>query len=255
GDGLALVADRERLLVVAAALADLAGDVDVGQEVHLDLDHAVARAGLAATAADVEREPPGLPAAGARVGQLGEDRADLVEALGVGARVRARRAADRALVDGDDLVERLEPGDRSMVADPIAGAVELAGQGRQQDAVDQRALAGPADPGDRDQDPEREPNVDVGEVLLARAADPDLTARLAPRARDFDALLAGQVRAGQALARPLDAPGGARVDDLAAEVPRARAEVDHVIGRADRVLVVLDHQHRVAEIAEPLERG
>jgi hypothetical protein len=40
------------------ALAGLAGDIDVGQEVHLDLDDAIALAGLAAPALDVEAEPP-----------------------------------------------------------------------------------------------------------------------------------------------------------------------------------------------------
>ena len=40
GDVLALVVDLERLAVVALALAHLARDVDVGQEVHLDLDDA-----------------------------------------------------------------------------------------------------------------------------------------------------------------------------------------------------------------------
>ena len=43
GDVLALEPDLERLAVVALAVALLAGDVDVGQEVHLDLDLAVAR--------------------------------------------------------------------------------------------------------------------------------------------------------------------------------------------------------------------
>ena len=59
-DALALVVDLQRLAVVALALADVAGHVDVGQEVHLDLDHAVALAGLAAPALDVEAEAPGL---------------------------------------------------------------------------------------------------------------------------------------------------------------------------------------------------
>ena len=57
GDRAALVLHLERLAVVAAALADLARDVDVGEEVHLDLDLAVARAVLASPAADVEGEP------------------------------------------------------------------------------------------------------------------------------------------------------------------------------------------------------
>src|SRR5213083_716715 len=37
-------------------------------------------------------------------------------------------------------------------------------------------------------------------------------------------------------------------------VAGTRAEVHHVVGVADRLLVVLDDEHRVAEIPEPLER-
>jgi hypothetical protein len=69
-DVAALVADLERLAVVALALADVAGHVDVGQEVHLDLDHAVALAGLAAAALHVEAEAPGVVAARARLGHV-----------------------------------------------------------------------------------------------------------------------------------------------------------------------------------------
>ena len=95
----------QRRLVVALALADLAGDVDVGQEVHLDLAHAVALARLAAAALHVEREAPRLVAVGARLRRLREHLADQVERLGVRRRVRARRAADRLLVDVDHLVD------------------------------------------------------------------------------------------------------------------------------------------------------
>ena len=54
GDILALVSHFQRLAVVARALAHLAGDVDVGEEMHLDLDDAVAVAVLAPAARDVE---------------------------------------------------------------------------------------------------------------------------------------------------------------------------------------------------------
>ena len=64
GDRFAAEQHVQRLAVVALALADVAGDVDVGQKVHLDLDDAVALAGLAAAAFDVEREAAGLVAAG-----------------------------------------------------------------------------------------------------------------------------------------------------------------------------------------------
>ncbi len=108
GYAFALELDFQRLAIVAVALAGLAGDVDVGQEVHLDLDDTVALAGLAAPALDVEAEPPRLVAARLGFGQAGEPVADRGEGAGIGGGVRARRAPDRALVDVDDLVEMLE---------------------------------------------------------------------------------------------------------------------------------------------------
>ncbi len=36
---------------------------------------------------------------------------------------------------------------------------------------------------------------------------------------------------------------------------RARPHVHHLIGGADRVLVVLDHDHGIAEIAQPQQTG
>ena len=51
---------------------------------------------------------------------------------------------------------------------------------------------------------------------------------------------------------PVDGPLG---HHLAAEAPGARAQVDDMVGRADRVLVVLHHDHRVAEVAQALQRA
>ena len=49
--------------------------------------------------------------------------------------------------------------------------------------------------------------------------------------------------------------GRALGDHVAAMHPGARAHVDHVVGGMDHVLVVLHHQHRVAEVAQVLERA
>src|SRR5215470_1235265 len=77
-DRLALVVHLKGFPVVSGTLTDLARDVDVRQEIHLDLDRAVARAVLAAPAFDVEREPARLIAADLRFGRLGEKLADVV---------------------------------------------------------------------------------------------------------------------------------------------------------------------------------
>ena len=55
---LSLEADLEGFAVVALAPADVAGHVHIGQKMHLHLDDAVALAGLAAAALDVEAEAP-----------------------------------------------------------------------------------------------------------------------------------------------------------------------------------------------------
>ena len=46
----------------------------------------------------------------------------------------------------------------------------------------------------------------------------------------------------------------ARDDHLAAVPPRARPQVHDVVGGADRLLVVLDHEHRVAQVAQLAQR-
>ena len=98
GDVLALVLHLEGLAVIAGAVANLAGDVDVRQEVHLDLQRAVAAAGFAAPALDVEAEAPGRVATHLRLGGFREELAHPVEDTGVRRRVGARGAPDRALV-------------------------------------------------------------------------------------------------------------------------------------------------------------
>ena len=49
---------------------------------------------------------------------------------------------------------------------------------------------------------------------------------------------------------PVDRAG---VDDPAPVLPRPGPDVDHVVGHPDGLLVVLDHDDRVAEVAQPLE--
>ena len=146
-DVAALVLHLQRLAVVALAVADLAGHVHVGQEVHLDLHHAVALAGLAAAAGHVEAEAARAVAALARGVGLGHQLADRREQAGVGGGVAARRAADRRLVDVDDLVEVLDALDRLVRGRLLVRAVERARHRGVERVVDQRRLARARDAG------------------------------------------------------------------------------------------------------------
>ena len=254
-DVAALEADLERLAVVALAVALLAGDVDVGQEVHLDLDLAVAAADLAAAALDVEAEAAGLVAARPRLLGLGEELADVVEDAGVGGRVGARRAPDRRLVDVDDLVDLAEAVDSVVGAGPKLRLVQAVGDRVVQGLVDQGRLARAGDAGDAAEDAERDRDVDPLQVVFAGAAHAQGAGRFAPLRRHLDPALAREVLAGErggVLGDLGRRPGG---DHVAAVLAGARPEVDQVVGGEHRPLVVLDHDHRVAEVAQAVEGG
>ena len=98
-------------------------------------------------------------------------------------------------------------------------------------------------------------DVDVLEVVLARAAHGDpVLAGLAPHLGDRDAPLAGEVLPGDRVLLLEQVLQRARDDDLAAVLAGARTDVDDVVGDADRLLVVLDDDHRVAEVAQAQHR-
>ena len=123
GDRPAVIADGQRLGVVAPAAAGVALDPHVGQEVHLDAELPVAFAFLAPPAGHVEAEPPRRVAAELRLGQLGVERADQVEDAGERGRIRGRRLSQRLLIDADHLVDQLH------AADGVVGAGRRSSRG------------------------------------------------------------------------------------------------------------------------------
>ncbi len=66
---------------------------------------------------------------------------------------------------------------------------------------------------------------------------------------------AGDVGAGERVGRLHDVGGRALGDQAAAVASGAGAEVDDVVGAADGVFVVFNHEHGVAEVAQVFERG
>ena len=248
---LPAVEHLQGLAVVAPALARLAAHVDVGQEVHLHAAHAVALAGLAAAALHVEGEAARLVAARPRLRGEAEQLADEGEGPGVGRRVAARRAADGALVDGNDAVDGLRAFERPVRAGLGPAPLELLQQRAVQDVVDQRRLARARDAGDRGEHAERDLHVEIPEVVGPGAQDAQRPPRRPAHGGHLDPQLPAQVAAGEAA---VDVLGRALVHHPAAQPSRALAEVHHVVRGLDRLLVVLDHHHRIAEVADLLQR-
>src|SRR5262249_19549179 len=151
-------------------------NIDVGKEMHLDADHALSLARLAAAALGVEREAAGTEAADARLGKLGEEIANVREQIGVRRGVRARRAADRILIDADDAVEEFFSG--KLIVRP--GFERRSVQRARERAIDridhEAALARAGDARDASEGAERNGHVDVFQIMRSRAFHSQLSA-------------------------------------------------------------------------------
>ena len=121
---------------------------------------------------------------------------------------------------------------------------------------DQGRFAAARDAGDAGEEPERNRRRDVFQVVAARADDRELTAGIAGAApgRDRDRPLAREIVAGQRIGIGGDFGRRSLGDDLAPVHAGARADVDDVIGGPDRILVVLDDDHRIAQAPQAPER-
>uniref|UniRef100_A0A0N5A4D5 PE-PGRS family protein n=1 Tax=Parastrongyloides trichosuri TaxID=131310 RepID=A0A0N5A4D5_PARTI len=137
---------------------------------------------------------------------------------------------------------------RRIVQTPRGGLVErLDGEGR---------LAAARDAGDAGEDADRDLARDVLQIIARGARDlqhPLAVDRSAALGRQFDLARAGQVLAGQGVGVGHHLGRRALGADRAAVNAGGRTHVDDVVGRHDRLFVVLDHQHRVAEVAQALQ--
>ena len=160
------------------------------------------------------------------------------------------------LVDVDHLVELLEPLDGVVLAGHLARAVQLAGDGAVERLDEEGRLAAARDAGHRGEQAERDVDGDVLEVVGARALDrePAAARRLAPLLGRGDLPEAGEILPGEAVGVGHHLVGRAFGHHLAAMHAGARPHVDHVVGGEDRLLVMLDHEHGVAHVAQRLER-
>ena len=186
--------DLQGLPVVALARAHVAGDVDVGQEMHLDLDLSIAGAGLAPSPLDVEGEAARLVAARPGLGCAGHELPNRVEHVRVRCRVRTRRAADRRLIDVDHLVDLEQAFHPLIGAGLFGGPMESPCPRLVEDVIDERRLSRTGDPGHRGHDPQRKAGINPFQVVLPRAPHDDgLPGSLSALLRGGDLDIAGEV--------------------------------------------------------------
>ena len=140
-DGFATIGNLERLAVITLAAANLAGHINIGKKVHLDLDLAIALARLAATAAHIKGETTRRVAARLRLRRARKQRAQIVPQANIGSGIRARRTADWRLIDIDYLIDALNAFDLLVWAHGTRRAVDSVGEGRRNRIGDQGTLS------------------------------------------------------------------------------------------------------------------
>ncbi len=250
-DALAAPGDGQRLGVEARAVADVAGQLHIGQEAHLDGLHALAFAARAAAVAGVEAEAGRGVAARPRFQGLGVELADGVPEADVGGRAAARGLADGGLVHFQHTVDVLVAL-QALAAGPPPVACQCTLNVCQQHVTRQRALAAAADARHGHQAAQRHAQVHLLQVVQRGAAQHqrgglpvDGTARhqrVLQRAR--------QQAAGHRIGLRRQVGRRALRHQAPAALAGAGADVDDVFGATDGVFVVLHHHQRVAGLAQ-----
>ncbi len=142
-----------------------------------------------------------------------------------------------------------------MRARPLLGPVQAVGHGLEQHLVHERGLARARHAGDAAEHSQRDLHVHVAEVVLRGALDLHVPGGPPAPRRDGDLPLAREELPGGRARGLHDLARGALGHQMTAVLARARPQVHDVIGRHHRALVVLHDDHRVAQVAEPLQRG
>ena len=200
---MAFEADRQRFGVVAAAPADFAHHVDVGQKIHFDAAQAVALAGFAAAAFYVEAEAPGTVAALRAIPEAWRT------VRGSARRRRCRwRGSNAACGRSEPGRSRSpcrsarRPASSRCAPGVFLRAVKFLRQRTVQDVVDERGLAGAGNAGDHGEQPKRQGDVDILQVVGVRAEDLDgFAVGAAAMLGNGNARRAAEISSGERLGR------------------------------------------------------
>ena len=143
-----------------------------------------------------------------------------------------------------------------MLARAGLGLVELCRQALIQNFVDERGLARTGDAGDGGEGAQRNRDVDIFQVVLRRAFDGEgLAVALAAGFWNRNFLSSAQILAGHRALAGLDRLHRTGADHFAAVHARPRADVHNEIGGIHGVLIVLDHDDCVAQVAQMAQGG
>ena len=254
GDGLALVVHFQGLPVVAGSLAHLTGHKDIRQEMHLDLDDAVALASLTPAALHIKAEPSRPVAPHLGFLGLGKNTPDIGKDAGIGGRVGTGGAADGRLVNADHLIHIFQPLDILMLARPPLGSVQVCRQPFIQDLIDQGGFTRTGHTGDHGHLAQGNFHIHMLQVVFAGIQNLQALPIAFPAVLGYlDFFAAGKIISGDTplyLANVLHTAGGYHLAPVDAG---PRADIHQKIRLAHGILIVFHHDQGVPHIPQMLE--
>ena len=252
-DILVVEGHLEDVVLETLAVALLTEEPHVSHKLHLHGDIALALTIFAPTALAIEGEVSRSEAHLPSQWLLPHQRPQIIVEVDVGGRVGARAEAQRILIHILHPVDGIEVPSQPLHLQLDAGeAVEqILAHPLVEQVLHQRTLAGAAHPGDHRDHPEGDGDVYILQIVPIGALDVYGVGEGVPLLRPRDHHPPRQVLYRQALALTCRQLRRAPlVDDLTAEPPRERSQVDEVVRRADHLLIVLHDHHGIAGIGE-----
>ena len=252
-DALALVFHIQRLTIVAFAATDLAGDIDIRQEMHLDLNDTVTTAGFTSSALDIKAETS--LAVPFRLGICGgsEQVTDQIKHSGIGSRVGSGGTSDGRLVDIDDLVQLLHTFDSFMFAGDAAGTVQFSCQMLIEDLIHQRTFAGAGHTGDAGHHAQRDFHIYIFQIIFLCSQYFDPAGRCASGLRYGNPLFAAEVLSRNGFRDLHDLLCGTTSDDFTAVGAGTGSDIYDIIRCQHGIFIMFYHYQSIAQIPQILQ--
>ena len=135
--------------IVTFPLTNLTGNIDIRQEVQFDLDDTIPLAGFTTPALYIKAKAAFFVSPGFGLFAFGKDFPNGIEYTGIGCRIASGSTADRALINGNDLIQILQASDLGIIFRHHFGAVQLVGQGMIKNIIDKSTFSGAGNTGYR----------------------------------------------------------------------------------------------------------
>ncbi len=259
-DVLALVLHLKNGRFVTRSVAFLARQFHVREKLHLDRNRSIAFAHIATSTRNVERERSSCEALSSSVRLRSKQLPNSIERLDICHRIRSWCTTDRRLVHQHHIVQILRSRELTIQIRRLSLSTfslpKCLHQRSIQHLMHHRRLTRSRYARHTAQQPQRNLHIHTAQIVNPRSAKHELLAPwLKSMFRDRNARPPTQVPSGQRCGIIPNLLNRTLRQQMSTQLTRARPEVQQMIRRANHIRVMLNHQDRIAEIAQLFHDG